>query len=42
MGNFPEPDLTKATAANGKVQKCLQRCEYQSESITISNSRFIP
>ena len=38
MGNTEDPDLTSATDIDNKLKKCLQRCDYQADSVAISQS----
>ena len=40
LGSSKDPDLTNAKSAHNKTQKCLQRCNLQTETMMTTTSKF--
>ena len=40
MGSYKDPDMTMVQTADNKTQKCLQRCDFQTETIMTTTSSF--
>jgi hypothetical protein len=40
LGSSKDPDLTTAKSSRNQSQKCLQRCDLQTETMMTTTSQF--